>query len=299
MAACRPASTNGPSSSGRGWPPPPRQQMQDFKDKVVLVTGGATGIGRAAALAFGRRGAQVVMAGRRQSEGDKAVAALAEIGSRGSFIAADVTKTEDLAALHRTILEEHGRLDVAFNNAGYQEPRAPLAEQDAALYDRVFDTNVRSVYLSLQHQVRIMPHQRRGARTRSHRHDAGIEDHGHGRRCRRPAVAAHGPARGSRGGRRLARLRCGLVRRRTRAVHRRRLHGAVRRGIRMSIYAQRARYVPVEKGFNIKRAPIEPQAFVAEMSRAFAADAPTGFTPLDLSAALGTDDPATTPFMLA
>jgi gentisate 1,2-dioxygenase len=67
----------------------------------------------------------------------------------------------------------------------------------------------------------------------------------------------------------------------------------------MSIYAERARYVPVEKGFNIKRPPIEPQAFVAEMARAFADDAPTGFTPLDLSGALGTDYPATTPFMLA
>ncbi|MDP1753202.1 MAG: hypothetical protein Q8L22_27415 [Reyranella sp.] len=67
----------------------------------------------------------------------------------------------------------------------------------------------------------------------------------------------------------------------------------------MSIYAERARYVPVEKGFNIKRPPLEPQAFAAEMARAFADDAPTGFTPLDLSGALGTDYPATTPFMLA
>lgn len=67
----------------------------------------------------------------------------------------------------------------------------------------------------------------------------------------------------------------------------------------MSIYAQRARYVPVERGFNIKRPPLEPQAFTAEMARAFAHDAPTGFTPLDLSGALGTDYPATTPFMLA
>ena len=137
--------------------------MQDFKDKVALVTGGATGIGRAAALAFGRRGALVVIAGRRQSEGDAAVAALSEIGAAGRFIAADVTKPADLADLHRTIQQDYGRLDIAFNNAGYQEPRAPLAEQDAALYDRVFDTNVRSVYLCLQHQIPIMLRQGKGA----------------------------------------------------------------------------------------------------------------------------------------
>jgi hypothetical protein len=66
----------------------------------------------------------------------------------------------------------------------------------------------------------------------------------------------------------------------------------------MSEYTSRARFVPVEKGFNIKRPPIEPQAFVAEKERAFAADMPTGLIPLDLSATLGTDYPATTPFML-
>jgi gentisate 1,2-dioxygenase len=66
----------------------------------------------------------------------------------------------------------------------------------------------------------------------------------------------------------------------------------------MSIYAARARYVPVERGFNIKRSPIEPRAFVAEMERAFADGTSTGFQPLDLSEALGTSHPATTPFML-
>jgi NAD(P)-dependent dehydrogenase (short-subunit alcohol dehydrogenase family) len=137
--------------------------MQDFKERIVLVTGGATGIGHAAALAFARRGALVVMAGRRQSAGDEAVAALSAIGAVGRFIPTDVTDPAALASLHQTILKDHGRLDVAFNNAGYQEPRAPLAEQDTALYDRVFDTNVRSVYLSLQHQIRIMARQGKGA----------------------------------------------------------------------------------------------------------------------------------------
>ena len=137
--------------------------MPDFQDKVVLVTGGATGIGLATALAFGRRGAQVVMAGRRQDAGDKAVAALAAAGCRGRFVATDITKPADIARLHGTIVDAYGRLDVAFNNAGYQEPRAPIADQDPALYDRVFDTNVRSVYLSLQHQIRLMSSQGGGA----------------------------------------------------------------------------------------------------------------------------------------
>lgn len=137
--------------------------MRDFEGKVVLVTGGATGIGRAAALAFARRGASVVIAGRRQEEGDKAAAALAEAGASGRFIATDVTDPNALDELHRTVVADYGRLDVAFDNAGYQEPRAPIAEQDPALYDRVFDTNVRSVYLCLQHQIRIMAAQGGGA----------------------------------------------------------------------------------------------------------------------------------------
>jgi NAD(P)-dependent dehydrogenase (short-subunit alcohol dehydrogenase family) len=137
--------------------------MQDFKDKVVLVTGGATGIGGAAVLAFARRGAFVVIAGRRHAEGNKTVASLSEIGATGRFVATDVTNPGDLVDLHRTIVQDHGRLDVAFNNAGYQEPRVPLAEQDAALYARVFDTNVKAVYLSLQHQIRIMTQQGNGA----------------------------------------------------------------------------------------------------------------------------------------
>ena len=138
--------------------------MRDFEDKVVLITGGATGIGRAAALAFSRRGALVVIAGRRRAVGEKAVAEIAAAtGAKAHFIATDVTRPQEIADLHRAIVADHGRLDVAFDNAGYQEARAPVAEQDAALYDRVFDANVRSVYLCLQHQIRHMAEQGGGA----------------------------------------------------------------------------------------------------------------------------------------
>lgn len=137
--------------------------MRDFDGKVALVTGGATGIGRAAALALARRGAAVVIAGRRRAEGEKAVADVAAAGGTARFIATDVTRRADIAALHQAVVADHGRLDIAFNNAGYQEPRAPLAEQDDGLYDRVFDTNVRSVFLCLQHQIRHMAERGGGA----------------------------------------------------------------------------------------------------------------------------------------
>jgi len=156
MAACRPGWTSAPSSSAPPWAAGPERAMHDFAGKVALVTGGGTGIGRASALAFGRRGAFVVLAGRRRAEGEAAVAALAGIGAAGRFIATDVARPAEIERLHRAIVAEHGRLDVAFNNAGYQEPRAPVAEQDAGLYDRVFDTNVRAVYLCLQQQIRHM-----------------------------------------------------------------------------------------------------------------------------------------------
>jgi NAD(P)-dependent dehydrogenase (short-subunit alcohol dehydrogenase family) len=137
--------------------------MRDFDGKVALVTGGATGIGRAAALALARRGATVVIAGRRRAEGETAVAAVETAGGTARFVATDVTRPDEIAALHRTIVADLGRLDIAFNNAGYQEPRAPLAEQDDGLYDRVFDTNVRSVFLCLQHQIRHMAERGGGA----------------------------------------------------------------------------------------------------------------------------------------
>lgn len=137
--------------------------MAEFADKVVLVTGGATGIGKATALAFAEKGATVVIAGRRAVEGEAAREEIERLGPIARFVEVDVTRPEEIAALHDAVTSEFGRLDVAFNNAGFQEPRAPIAEQDTALYDRVFDTNVRSVFCALQHQIRIMEQQAQGA----------------------------------------------------------------------------------------------------------------------------------------
>src|SRR5262245_44621303 len=82
---------------------------------------------------------------RGEVEGEETVALARQTGGAGRFVRTDVTRPDDLDALHRLIAAEHGRLDIAFDNAGFQEPRAPVAEQDPALYDRVFDTNLRAV----------------------------------------------------------------------------------------------------------------------------------------------------------
>jgi len=125
--------------------------------KVCLVTGGGTGIGRAAALRLALEGAAaVVVAGRRPDVGEAVAAEVRSAGVEGMFITADVTREADAAELVAATVRRFGRLDAVFNNAGVQERRAPLAEQDDATYARVFDTNVRALFHGLRHQIPAM-----------------------------------------------------------------------------------------------------------------------------------------------
>jgi len=125
--------------------------------KVCLVTGGGTGIGRAAALKMAEEGATAVLiAGRRQSEIEASAKACQNLGAEAYALRTDVTREEEVERLIATTVERYGRLDAAFNNAGFQERRAPLEAQDCAVYDQVFDTNVRGVFLCLRHQLPVM-----------------------------------------------------------------------------------------------------------------------------------------------
>src|ERR1700689_5846021 len=124
--------------------------------QVVLITGGLTGIGRAAAVAFAKKGAKVVVAGRRDEAGKALVKELRSLGSEAEFINADVRKDDDVRALVDKTVARFGHLDVAVNNAGTEGRVGPITDQTAESYAATFDTNVLGVILSMKHEVRVM-----------------------------------------------------------------------------------------------------------------------------------------------
>src|SRR3954454_9194858 len=135
----------------------PTNQKGGFAGKVAFVTGAASGIGRAAALAFAREGASVVAADVSEQGNQETVRLIEEQGGRALAVRCDVTRAEDVkAALARTV-EAFGRLDFAFNNAGI-EPRkaAPTAEYEEEEWNRIIDINLRGVFLCMKHEIPLI-----------------------------------------------------------------------------------------------------------------------------------------------
>jgi NAD(P)-dependent dehydrogenase (short-subunit alcohol dehydrogenase family) len=137
--------------------------MKQFANKVVLVTGATSGIGRATAIAFGREGAKVVVSGRRDQEGNDTVAEIRKAGGEATFIRTDVTKESDVAALVAKTLSTYGRLDAAFNNAGVEGTLGPVHEKTGKDFHEIMDANVLGVLLSLKHEIPAMLKQGGGA----------------------------------------------------------------------------------------------------------------------------------------
>jgi NAD(P)-dependent dehydrogenase (short-subunit alcohol dehydrogenase family) len=131
--------------------------------QVVLITGGLTGIGRAAAVAFARKGAKVVVAGRRDEAGQTLLEELRAFGSEAEFIHADVRKEDEVRNMVDKTVARFGRLDVAVNNAATEGQVGPITDQTAETFAGTFETNVLGVVLSMKHEVRAMQGQGSGS----------------------------------------------------------------------------------------------------------------------------------------
>src|SRR5947207_7247249 len=139
------------------------QRSDKMSNQVVLITGGLTGIGRAAAVAFAKKGAKVVVAGRRDEAGKALAKELRSFGSEAEFINADVRKEDDVRAMVDKTVARFGRIDVAVNNAATEGQVGPITDQTAESFAATFETNVLGVVLSMKHEVRAMQAQGSGS----------------------------------------------------------------------------------------------------------------------------------------
>jgi NAD(P)-dependent dehydrogenase (short-subunit alcohol dehydrogenase family) len=133
-----------------------------FAGKVALVTGAASGIGRATAVAFGRAGASVVVADTSVDGGHMTAALIVEAGGKALFVKTNVTVPSEVEALVDKAVAHYGRIDCAVNGAAIEEEHLPLAEGEDAQFDRIMGVNVKGVWLCMRAQLRQMLKQEGG-----------------------------------------------------------------------------------------------------------------------------------------
>lgn len=128
--------------------------MESFNDKVVLITGGSSGLGRDAALRFARDGAKVVIGARRVEQSESVVREINARGGQGHFIRADVRNRDDIRALVMGTVERFGRLDCAINNAGITGPvPVPIADIEPDAWDDTVAVNLTGVFLCMKYEI--------------------------------------------------------------------------------------------------------------------------------------------------
>jgi NAD(P)-dependent dehydrogenase (short-subunit alcohol dehydrogenase family) len=135
---------------------------QRLQDKVCLVTGASSGIGKAAALAFAREGAILTLADISPN-GEQTARMVNDSGGHAKFTRCDIAQPQEVETLITSIVDRYGRLDCAFNNAGVEGPLTPMIEVTEALWDRIIGVDLRGVWLCLKHEIRPMIRQGYGA----------------------------------------------------------------------------------------------------------------------------------------
>jgi A-factor type gamma-butyrolactone 1'-reductase (1S-forming) len=138
---------------GNHCPPAIDFEARRLEDKVVLITGASSGIGKAAALRFAAEGAAVAVGARRTERLDEVVAEIADRGGEALSVTLDVTDEESVKAAVAATVKRYGRLDGAFNNAGAIGSGKPLHMTDAAFWRRVVEVNLTGVYLAMKHEI--------------------------------------------------------------------------------------------------------------------------------------------------
>lgn len=129
---------------------------------VAIITGGGSGFGEAMAHAFAREGARIVVGDLNLGEGERVCAALTAAGHEAVAVRVDVSQSVDMGALVVAALARFGQIDIMVNNAGMSHANRPMLEVDEAFFDRLFEVNVKSLYLSAVHCVPVFRRQRRG-----------------------------------------------------------------------------------------------------------------------------------------
>ena len=136
--------------------------MTELAGATALVTGGGTGIGRGIALALSGAGATVAVLGRSREPLEQTAKLVSDAGGTASVVIADVTDSASVAAALRTVVERHGSLDIAVNNAGVLTATGPLTDVDEEQWNRLLTVNVTGVMLSMKHEIRQMAAQGSG-----------------------------------------------------------------------------------------------------------------------------------------
>jgi len=134
-----------------------------MKDKVVLITGASSGIGRATAEAFAAKGASVVVAARRPQELNELVKEIESRGGKASAIVTDVSKADDVEQMVAHAIKKYGHIDYAVNNAGIEGSFSPIVDLSEEEWDRVTNINLKGVFLCLKYQAKAMLAAKQGA----------------------------------------------------------------------------------------------------------------------------------------
>jgi NAD(P)-dependent dehydrogenase (short-subunit alcohol dehydrogenase family) len=127
-----------------------------FDGRVAFVTGATSGIGRATALAFGREGASVVVADVATDGNQQTARMIEQAGGQSLAVSCNVTRADDIKAALDAAVDRFGRLDIAFNNAGIEQPIKPAAEISDDEWDRLVAVNLRGAFLSMKHEIELM-----------------------------------------------------------------------------------------------------------------------------------------------